>query len=185
MKVGAGHLKKVQPVPISLKPNGSPWGPFSVFGSTVNNLFPLYFNELAYFGQFCFLGPHSAGGGPHFTKNWVPILTIFGPHRIWLQCTIYCRYMSKRLLKAGHNTLLIYFTGFTGWFRLKQWNYRSLKEYNEEYPPLLFAQVSLLSTLEVLLPVHCSWYHNRCFCKGGLQSSPKYLHVIFHKSLQI
>ena len=38
------------------------------------------------FGKHAPFGSPSAGEGPHFTKNWVPILTKLGPHGMWPQC---------------------------------------------------------------------------------------------------
>ena len=83
MKVGAGQKSTASPNVTEAK-----WVPMGTFFSFwvhfVNNLFPLYSNELAYFLQFCLLGPYSAGGGshlvhfslkkmgPHFDKIWSP-----------------------------------------------------------------------------------------------------------------
>ena len=50
-----------------------------------------HFNELACFSQFwrhaLFRSPFCWQGslfGPHFTKNWVPVMTNLSPHGIWL-----------------------------------------------------------------------------------------------------
>ena len=71
--------------------------------------------------------------------------------------------------------LLIYFT-----FKHKQWNYLTLKEYNEEYSSLLFA---LRCRSRVHWGCCCQFTAaiilTGAFAMGGLQSSPKYLHVIF------
>ena len=91
------------------------WVPMGTFFSFwvhfVNNLFPLYSNELAYFLQFCLLGPYSAGGGSHlvhfslkkngspFWQNLVPIAFGFSAIHIADKC-------QKRLLKAGPNTYI-------------------------------------------------------------------------------
>ena len=49
----------------------------------------------ANFENMRFFGPHSADEGPHFTKNWVPIMINLGPHGMWPQCNL------KDWLKVG------------------------------------------------------------------------------------
>ena len=49
------------------------------------------------------LGPHSAGEGPHFTENWVPILKKVCPQGVWPQC----RYKRGSLLATAGSGWLI------------------------------------------------------------------------------